>query len=710
MGRSSGLNTQNQCIVKNWTNVGSCDPYRGLQTQYKTDFIDNKSCVTSTQRIPCKVDCKVSGWKDGTCDYNGQMEQFKEIIYGPQNGGAECPELLTQSTGCKFDCQVSDWENMPDSECVNGKIDQFRTIIYDEKNGGVPCSSISLTQSTGCGNNFLLSDWKDVPDSCDLSTGIKNQYRTIMYDPKNGSKSPELTQSTGCKVDCVVSEWQDATGSTCDPNGNQPQFRTIIYDAKNGGAACPPLTQQRDCPFDCVMSEWQNDFSSGKACNPLTNTINQYRKVIYYPKNGGAECGGEKQATGCSVDDCQVGSWYDPWIPIPAPEGYVIQERMKVVPKRNNGKECPPLFRTIPYCEVGEWYDTYTYANVSSNWKDAGKTIQKRNVKQLNQDKTLMRCPNDTRLVKHCQMSEWETETTCDPITNTVMQGRRVIQNGEDGGNPCPSNLSRIMSGTDVVGLVEERNFPCPIDCQVSEWVNNGFDENGNIEQTRSITVERQGDGLDCPSLDRIVKDCKVSDWSSYSDCNSSGFMNRTRIITQNPTDGGMPCPVLTEDLECDKNCEVSEWYDVYDYIDGRTVQKRDIISLPKMNGLECPPYSELTRDVTHCKVSEWENVGECKNGSQTKSRRIIQDAADGGNPCPVLTEEGNCPIDCQVGPWITVGSCDENGIKQQIRSITVNPENNGLACPVLSQTLKVCETNCKNITTPTGHIPYIGN
>jgi hypothetical protein len=106
-----------------------------------------------------------------------------------------------------------------------------------------------------------------------------------------------------------------------------------------------------------------------------------------------------------------------------------------------------------------------------------------------------------------------------------------------------------------------------------------------------------------------IPVDCKVNDWSEWSNCNKpcgGGQMTRTRTIRVQPQYGGMSCPSLSDVQDCNAN--------------------------------PCP---------VNCSVSDWGGWSkcdkECGGGTQTRTRTVTTPAAYGGNPCPSLTDVQEC-------------------------------------------------------------------
>ena len=132
--------------------------------------------------------------------------------------------------------------------------------------------------------------------------------------------------------------------------------------------------------------------------------------------------------------------------------------------------------------------------------------------------------------------------------------------------------------------------------------------------------------------------DCMVSDWGEWGTCSRTcggGMQTRTRTVTRQPTNGGMPCPTLTETRACNTD--------------------------------PCPMPVD-------CQVSAWSDWSACSKtcggGTQTRTRTVIQQPQNGGTACPALTETQACNT-------TPCPEC-ENGQKECVDSDTRRDCNNG--------------------------------
>lgn len=114
--------------------------------------------------------------------------------------------------------------------------------------------------------------------------------------------------------------------------------------------------------------------------------------------------------------------------------------------------------------------------------------------------------------------------------------------------------------------------------------------------------------------------------------------------------------------------------------------------------------YMKSGRVKQHCAVSAWTAWGNCNKscgrGAQSRTRRVTRNAANGGNGCPGLSESRvcnahACPIHCQVNGFGGWGACNKacgGGLQYRTRTIRVNAQHGGNACPALREQ-KSCNT-----------------
>jgi len=292
------------------------------------------------------------------------------------------------------------------------------------------------------------------------------------------------------------------------------------------------------------------------------------------------------------------------------------------------------------------------------------------------------------------------------------------------GGQACPT------------GEPPEREcntHPCPVDCEVSVWGTwSACDKpcgSGSQTRTRTVTQPSQNGGTSCPSLTEnkacntnpCPVDCEVSGWGAWSSCSQpcgEGSQTRSRTVTQPAQHSGSACPPLSETKECNNgecpvDCEVSGWgsWSACDKEcgEGSQTRTRSITKPPQHSGTVCPPLSESKMCnngpcPVDCQVSGWGSWSacdaECGDGSQTRNRTVTQPPQNNGTACPPLTEtqycnNGGCPVDCEVNQWGTWSECSAEcgeGTQVRYRSVSTPAANGGTPCPALTEI-----KNCNN-------------
>lgn len=162
-----------------------------------------------------------------------------------------------------------------------------------------------------------------------------------------------------------------------------------------------------------------------------------------------------------------------------------------------------------------------------------------------------------------CKVSEWKTMNVCDHTCGGgVLEEMRLIERKPShGGVPCPVVMKRKINCNDD---------PCPVDCEVSKWMQTGpctmSCGGGTVEETRQILKFAELGGKDCPTqLKRVTScnqqpcdgvDCQVTPWIDSGICSKTcgkGTQKQFRRIVRHSEYGGVSCSdySLTRTLVC---------------------------------------------------------------------------------------------------------------------------------------------------------------
>ena len=359
-----------------------------------------------------------------------------------------------------------------------------------------------------------------------------------------------------------------------------------------------------------------------------------------------------------------------------------------------------------------------------------------------------------------CKMTDWKStpcvfeKDTCGP--GTVKRTREIITPAQFGGKPC--------------GPTEETSScytPCPIDCKVGDftpWSECVFQDNqtcgaGYKKRVKPIQVLPQYGGQACPPKETLEEsdycekpcDCKVSDWSQWSECKPKGTecgtgkgeQTRTRTVITPSSFQGAACPVLSEtrscDIPCPQDCAVvpvpGQTPVCTPRIPGQCGPGSGTMKVPLkvdreplFNGKPCPVNMEdtLPCDVpcpTDCTFgfTDWSECTPAANatcnratgmvqGVRTKPARKLTEAANGGK-CeapPSMTETCfmPCDVDCATemssqAPWSQCvpkvqGECGpKKGTQKKSLRVVQGPLNRGNMCPIPLEISQDCDVEC---------------
>jgi hypothetical protein len=286
------------------------------------------------------------------------------------------------------------------------------------------------------------------------------------------------------------------------------------------GLGCPAVSKPKDnFGYGAVCS--------GKSASPQSPIFPYGHVAGYVLKQGTIE------NDLLYMIDCEIGKgWEDSGeCSVTCGGGQQYQTRTVTVEPANGGKPCPEDFsRYIP----------------------------------CNPDP----CPID------CQYSEWSGFGECSPACGPGIQfnTRAVVVEPEHGGVECTEDTEKSQSCQIV---------PCPIDCEFDEWTQWGgcdaFCGFGIQKRRRGRKVFPKWGGLDCEGAfveeqGCIVRpcpvDCEVGEWGNEGDCSTScnaGKQKMTRPVLVEAAHGGGECPETEKFVDCfiipcPVNCEVSDW------------------------------------------------------------------------------------------------------------------------------------------------------
>nr|XP_054757225.1 thrombospondin type-1 domain-containing protein 7A-like [Lytechinus pictus] len=213
----------------------------------------------------------------------------------------------------------------------------------------------------------------------------------------------------------------------------------------------------------------------------------------------------------------------------------------------------------------------------------------------------------------------------------------------------------------------------------------NGESEVENSLQTVNFEPPRQ-------EICTVPCDCLVSLWSAWGECSVTchdpisqevgGHRMRTRRVLRAASNGGLPCPPLTDHQPC-------------------LIQ----------NMTACPQYEWYLQDWQQCRVTH-NSSATCGAGIETRQVFCID---SGGDVLTPVTDEFcfnsdstsifkpvanracylDCPVDCEVGHWThwssCTKSCGEGAVQMRYREVLVETLFDGQECPPLVE-LRACE------------------
>mmetsp|Transcript_26237 Transcript_26237/g.55659 ORF Transcript_26237/g.55659 Transcript_26237/m.55659 type:complete len:1597 (+) Transcript_26237:60-4850(+) len=696
------------CVLTEWTAWSHCDKtceggqiYRERQLQSPNSnggkcgtyvLKETTMCNTGPCWTEAPDDCQLGTWEEwSSCSARcgkGSKTRSRKVLSLATSSGKGCEGALQEISSCLLskctvvDCAWSDWEEWSacSCSCGGGTKRRSRAVAASPLNGGALCSPKDKSEVAPCNTERCDKDcvdgrwsawmeWSSCTATC--SSGFKSRRRDIELQP-NACGSPvsglreefvvcsELPPCVEDK-DCELATWGEWSHCSCHCFGTRERNRYIRVFASGKGKPCI------DSPLKVI-----------EPCNPIVG------------EPVPSDCG-EKPAV-----DCKLGEW-EKWSVCTAPcgGGQMERKRSVVTPPSHGGKPCDgTLIITIPCntqrcqpldcqdCQWGSW----------SEWGDCskcgGQRFRHRSIEKLPNHcgkpcepkvaKEVSNCTSTCHKTAFCVWTEWSDSTSCNAGCGsaTTMRNRAMTLKKE-------ATNGFIFQGHD-----SSRCTGSQLNVSVCPFV-------------KSCTPE-------C-----IPRPCLFDSWGEWTTPTCTGLCERQRRVAQTNNECGEPCggsllETKTCPAECQakKDCKVSEWSEwsqcAANAVSGQKYRSRKIKDMPENGGLSCKGILEETAGCNTvlpepCKFAHWGAWSACSkscgDGWHMRIRRIQAPASGGGEQCSGnLKELGRCTgagsgcfnktkVDCQFSGWAEWSGCGSDGQRYRDRKLLVLAEHGGKAC-----------------------------
>jgi len=732
-------------------------PVEGVEDEFEPCTSEMATCVENR-------DCSLSEWSlwsKCSCECYGVTERTRHIVSFPSGTGKSCdtqalkevemcnpgPAEGVPPAGCKgsetpMPCMLSTWDDWSScdtgaAQCGNGQKERVRHVLTPATKGGALCND-TLKETRECMDvpcpvhdclDCRYGEWLEW-GACSKCGGQRYRHRNIVQMPNACGKpcTVNATKQTGeCKSECdhvlwcAWSEWGEFTecSAQCGPSTKSRQRSMRIFEEQpsdhlfvgSPGMTCEGVQlETADCqkgscghecqPKDCVLSEWSE--WSEPSCSQLCDRI---RSVVGHSKCGGQACQGHLEETKhcphecLKVQDCRLSGW-GAWSECKDAQDQKFRKRAIEQEAINGGEPCQGGLSQTQFCST-------------------------------------------PGLPSPCELSEWSAWEKCSASkaceSGVKRRTRAVRRTAQNGGEPCSGGLEELAPCEN----------PCTADvrdCQIGEWTEwaSGHDDgmmcshDGQRVRTRKIEVQPTAGGAPCTHALKEMQpckeephDCKLSEWSVWSDCDKScagGQRLRHRQVVQNPIGDVDPC---LEEIMQTEGCNESPCHEKVDCVvdtwgdwgacsaecgSGQRQRSRKILQEPQEGGEGCglelrqlEACESKPCEFVDCLWSEWEEWGDCSclcnGGQRVRTRSVAREPKAGGKPCEPLSKEevGACNtqscdscVDGQWAAWTEWEKCSKScGGGTTWRSREVSHEANHCGKPVSgdSRVYASCET-----------------
>lgn len=669
---------------------------------------------TATCYIPCPEDCVVSEWTSWSkcsvsCSDNhagGEYFRNRTILAPNSKDGKHCPDKLFESDICNQDsCKGHKWKTLPWNECrISGNATcgegiQVRRVlcIYDKeefyvankKCSGIPKPENKRSCTLPCPIDCSVtkfSEWSPCPDDCETDS-YQYRQRYILQGPKFGGKPcPSLLkEERSCwkknGIHCLKKSypsksyrWDIGFWSSCilpqsTHCGKGYQIRNITCIREDNRGVEPemclnsnfflndqiPSRSRRcyvSCEKKCAVSEWSEWSPCENACVSKTNRT---RELLIDEYNIAENCKNQFQLI------------EEKFCPFPMDLSSVSSHWQECIVDENGSNITVNGKSIIGKCGTGQKYrqaDGYDMKNCHQMGFEV--------------DLCVVDCPRD------CKLTKWSSWSVNNVSCGSVYRHRhrKIIHSANKFGRPC----FNVQNGIENETKVEN------ISCNTYSWLTGNWAQClsigicGNGTRRREISCAKIIDDINHAIVDErncnaipkpsnlsdcylpCPKDCVVSEWSYWSECdktcNNLHKRIRKRTILRHNSESGKPCPSLVDSENCllGTNCFYYIW----------KVGNWSSCVLPE--GAFCGEGKQKRAVWCIQNDGHFVDISKCTRNAQPLTEHIEKS-------CYV-----DCPIDCEVSEWSEWDQrdCQHCGLKKQMvrsRQVIQPPSERGQPC-----------------------------